>query len=103
MLTATFAIKRKTFKLVLPPYHTHQEAIEVINLGTDTLKREVNIGATLQDDVKKGFIELLREYADIFAWSYEDMSGLDTDIVMHHFPLKPECPPVKQNRDINVT
>ena len=24
MLTATFAIKRKTFKSVLPPYHSHQ-------------------------------------------------------------------------------
>ena len=67
------------------------------------MKREVKIGAALQDDVKKGLIELLRECSDIFAWSYEDMSGLDTDIVMHHFPLKPECPPVKQNRDINVT
>ncbi|XP_058725708.1 uncharacterized protein LOC131597002, partial [Vicia villosa] len=39
---------------------------------------------------------LLREYVDIFAWSYEDMPGLDTDIVMHRLPLKPECPPVKQ-------
>ncbi|XP_039684984.1 uncharacterized protein [Medicago truncatula] len=24
------------------------------------------------------------------------MPGLDTDIVVHHLPLKPECPPVKQ-------
>lgn len=24
------------------------------------------------------------------------MSGLDTNIIEHHFPLKPECPPVKQ-------
>ena len=24
------------------------------------------------------------------------MPGLDTDIVEHHLPLKPECPPIKQ-------
>ena len=33
---------------------------------------------------------------DIFAWSYQDMPGLDTDIVEHRFLLKPECPPIKQ-------
>uniref|UniRef100_A0A2N9HIG8 Uncharacterized protein n=1 Tax=Fagus sylvatica TaxID=28930 RepID=A0A2N9HIG8_FAGSY len=32
----------------------------------------------------------------IFAWSYQDMPGLDTDIVVHKIPLKPECKPVKQ-------
>ncbi|GAU40822.1 hypothetical protein TSUD_398050, partial [Trifolium subterraneum] len=32
----------------------------------------------------------------MFAWSYQDMPGLDTDIVMHRLPLRPECPPVKQ-------
>uniref|UniRef100_A0A2N9FIS6 Reverse transcriptase/retrotransposon-derived protein RNase H-like domain-containing protein n=1 Tax=Fagus sylvatica TaxID=28930 RepID=A0A2N9FIS6_FAGSY len=28
--------------------------------------------------------------------SYQDMPGLDTDIVVHKIPLKPECKPVKQ-------
>ena len=32
----------------------------------------------------------------MFAWSYQDMPGLDTDIVEHRLLLKPECPPVKQ-------
>jgi len=33
---------------------------------------------------------------DIFAWSYQDMLGLDSDIVQPKLPLKPECPPIKQ-------
>lgn len=33
---------------------------------------------------------------DVFAWSYQDMPGLNTDIVVHHLPLKEECPLVKQ-------
>ena len=78
---------------VIQPY---QEEIEVINLGTKEVKREVKIGAAWQSEENKGLIELLQEYADIFAWLYKDMPGLDTDIVMHRFPLKPECPPVKQ-------
>ncbi|KAI5443040.1 hypothetical protein KIW84_011900 [Lathyrus oleraceus] len=74
----------------------HQESVEVINLGTEDAKREIKIGAALEDNVKKGLIELLQEYVDIFAWSYQDMPGLDTDIVVHHLPLKEGCPPVKQ-------
>jgi len=59
------------------------EALEVINLGTEEDKKEIKIGASLDPTVKKQVIELLKEYVDIFAWSYRDMQGLDTDIVVH--------------------
>uniref|UniRef100_A0A2N9GIB6 Integrase catalytic domain-containing protein n=1 Tax=Fagus sylvatica TaxID=28930 RepID=A0A2N9GIB6_FAGSY len=45
---------------------------------------------------RKHSFALLREFHEIFAWSYQDMPGLDTDIVVHKIPLKPECKPVKQ-------
>lgn len=71
--------------------------MELINLGTEEDKKEVWIEAVLDSDVKHGLTTLIRDYVDVFAWSYEDMSGLDTDIVEHKLPLRPECPPVKQN------
>ncbi|RDX92463.1 hypothetical protein CR513_25399, partial [Mucuna pruriens] len=33
------------------------------------------------------FVQLLKEYADVFAWSYRDMPGLDREIVEHKLPL----------------
>ncbi|XP_070004246.1 uncharacterized protein [Nicotiana sylvestris] len=33
---------------------------------------------------------------DIFAWSYDDMPSLSTDLVVHKFPNDPAFPPVKQ-------
>ncbi|KAI5419835.1 hypothetical protein KIW84_043841 [Lathyrus oleraceus] len=80
-------------KKIIQPY---LENLETVNLGSEDCVREVKIGALLEESVKKGLIELLREYVDIFAWSYEDMPGLDTDIVQHFLPLKPECVLVKQ-------
>jgi len=68
----------------------------VINLGTEEDKKEIKIWASLEASVKKRVIELLKEYVDVFAWSYRDKPGLDTDIVVHRLPLKPECLPVKQ-------
>ena len=74
----------------------HLENLETVNLGSKDCIREVKIGALLEESVKKGLIELLQEYVDIFAWSYQDMPGLDTDIVVYRLPLKEDCPPVKQ-------
>ena len=51
----------------------HQEEIELINLGTEDHKREIKAGATLEEGVKKKIFQLLREYSDIFAWSYEEI------------------------------
>ncbi|GAU48966.1 hypothetical protein TSUD_188130 [Trifolium subterraneum] len=74
----------------------HKEVIELINLGSEEEKKEIKIEASLEAFVKERVIVLLREYVDIFVWSYQDMPGLDPEIVEHHLPLKPECPPVKQ-------
>ena len=74
----------------------HEEPIEVINLGTETDKREIKIGANLEDSVKSRLVQMLHDYVEVFAWSYEDMPGLDIDIVVHRLPTKEDCPPVKQ-------
>ena len=74
----------------------YKEPLEVINLGSEEDPKEVKIGAPLHPNVKRRLIELLKDYVDIFSWSYQDMPGLDTNIVEHRFPLKPECPPIKQ-------
>jgi len=64
------------------------EALEVIKLGTEEDKKEIKIRASLEASVKKRVIELLREYVDVFAWSYRDIPGLDTDIVVHRLLFK---------------
>ena len=75
---------------------SYKEPLETVNLGSEENVKEVKIGALLSPQVKEQLISLLKEYVDVFAWSYQDMPGLDTDIVEHKLPLKPECPPVKQ-------
>ena len=66
------------------------------NLGSEEDPKEVKIGALLHPEVKSRLIELLKEYMDIFATSYQDMPSLDTDIMEHYLSLNPECPPIKQ-------
>ena len=54
---------------------------EIVDFGTTDQPRELRIGLDLFIDEKNGLVQLLRSYLDVFAWSYEDMSGLDPSIV----------------------
>ena len=74
----------------------HQEIIEVVNLGIEKERKKVKIGTTLSPTTRKELIDLLQDYNDVFAWSYQDMPGLDTDFVVHRLPLREECVLVKQ-------
>ena len=47
----------------------------------------MRIGTTLSADKRDSLLRLLISYLDVFAWSYEDILGLDPSIVQHHLPL----------------
>ncbi|RDX86765.1 hypothetical protein CR513_31854, partial [Mucuna pruriens] len=78
---------------IIQPY---QEGIQVIDIGNGGSIREVKIVTTMYEDTKKELIHLLAEYMDIFAWTYQDMPQLDSKIVEHKLPLKPDHSTVKQ-------
>ena len=41
---------------------------------------------------------LLEEYAEIFAWSAEDMPGISAELVVHKLHVDPHARPVKQKK-----
>lgn len=83
---------RQESKVIQP----HEGSVEVINLGTEEDPKGVRVGSSLRENIKEKLIKLLREFMDVFAWSYQDMPDLDIDIMEHKLPLKEDCPPVMQ-------
>ena len=67
-----------------------------MNIGTEKDPRLVQIGSTLFSEERERLVALLKDFKDVFAWSYEDMPGIDPEIVQHRIPLDPEARPVKQ-------
>ena len=67
----------------------HQEETKVVNLGTSEEKKEVKVGTCVSANAQEELVSLLRDYQDIFAWSYQDMLGLNLEIVQHRLPLNP--------------
>ena len=69
---------------------------ELIDFRAFDQPREIRIDSSLSPDERSRLIDLLRSYLDVFAWSYEDMSGLNPSIVQHRLPILPHATPVKQ-------
>ena len=57
-----------------------EPTLETINLGNDENPCLIKIGSTLNKKEKKDLQELLMEFQEVFAWSYEDMPGIDPEI-----------------------
>ncbi|XP_070019247.1 uncharacterized protein [Nicotiana sylvestris] len=69
---------------------------ELVNLGSYEEIRETKISIFTDRKTRDALIQLLFEFKDVFAWSYDDMPGLSVDLVVHKLPTYPDCPPVQQ-------
>ena len=89
-LTQTFA---KILYAVEQGICPHEEIVEKINMGTEEDKKELKM---VDNPEREQMIELFREYLGVFAWSYQDMPGIDPRIASHKIPLLPNIEPKKQ-------
>ncbi|XP_017628453.1 uncharacterized protein LOC108471331 [Gossypium arboreum] len=87
-----FRLMEQEKKLIKP----YWEGTYLINLGDDKVRKEIRIETTLMPKQSQLSKDLLIEFSDVFAWSYQDMPGLDTNIVEHMLPLKLDCEPIYQ-------
>ena len=73
-----------------------EEPMKEINLGTDNDPRTIIISLNLTPEEECTLTNVLKEYKDAFAWTYEDMPGLDSALVEHWLSIKPGVKAVKQ-------
>jgi hypothetical protein len=75
-----------------------EHMIKEINLGITEDPKMVRIGKELDPTYEEQVIEILRNYKDVFTWTYEDMKGIPTRICQHKIKLKPSTKPIKRSR-----
>jgi len=73
------------------------ELVEV-PLDPDRLDRCVRVSAQLKDPLRSHIVSLLRQYADIFAWSVHDIPGIDPEVMTHRLGVKSGHRPVIQKK-----
>ncbi|XP_075658812.1 uncharacterized protein LOC142628645 [Castanea sativa] len=68
--------------------HATVDELKEINLGTTEEPQPTFISALLTPEEEEGYLQLLVEYKDVFAWTYKEMSGLNPSIALHHLAVK---------------
>ena len=62
--------------------------IEEHNIGSPTKPKMIKLSSTLPAHFKQQYIDLFKEFKDVFAWGYKDLKSYDTIIIQHRIPLK---------------
>ena len=71
-----------------------EDKVVQINLGSEANPKPIFISESLSPSEKEDLIYLIREYINVFAWNYEDMPELDSQVAMHRLNINPDIKPV---------
>ena len=76
------------------------EILEDIPLEEGNLEKFTRIGTSMKEKTKQDLVQFLRENIDVFAWSYEDMPGIDPSVITHRLNVYPSSKPVRQKKGV---
>ena len=76
------------------------EGLEEILLDNSRPERTTRIGTLASPPVRQALMAFLRENQDVFAWSYEDMPGIDSSVMVHRLNVSPSFPPIRQKKRV---
>ena len=76
------------------------EVLEDIPLEEGNLEKFTRIGTSMKEKTKQDLVQFLRKNIDVFAWSHEDMPGIDSSVITHHLNVNPSFKPVRQKKRV---
>uniref|UniRef100_A0A2N9F3F9 Uncharacterized protein n=1 Tax=Fagus sylvatica TaxID=28930 RepID=A0A2N9F3F9_FAGSY len=74
--------------------------LDTIELEDRHPEKTTKIGANLPPKMKESLVQFLKNNKDVFAWSHEDMSGINPSIISHKLNVNPTFRPIKRKRRV---
>ena len=71
-----------------PRIQGDDEEVESCNLGTVAMQKMIKLSNFLSVDMKQKYIEMMKRFIDVFAWSYANLKKYDPTIIQHTIPIK---------------
>ncbi|CAA0824955.1 Unknown protein, partial [Striga hermonthica] len=75
-----------------------QDKLMEVELIEGDPEKITKVGRHLTVDLQGALIALLKEFADVFAFSADDLTGIDPGVAEHRLNIDPTVKPVKQKR-----
>uniref|UniRef100_A0A2N9H026 Reverse transcriptase/retrotransposon-derived protein RNase H-like domain-containing protein n=1 Tax=Fagus sylvatica TaxID=28930 RepID=A0A2N9H026_FAGSY len=76
------------------------EELEVIALDDDEPSKTTSIGTKMDRTIREALISFLKSNLDVFAWTHDDMPGIDPATICHKLNVDPSIRPIKQKRRV---
>ena len=74
--------------------------LEVIVLDDEKPHKTTSIGTKMDKRLRESMIEFLKNNLDVFACTYDDMPGIDSEAIFHKLNVNPSIRPIKQKRRV---
>ena len=76
------------------------EKLEEVFLDDSNHERTTKIGTLASPAIRQELTAFLRSNRDIFAWTHEDMPGIDPSVIVHRLNVSPSFPPIQQKKQV---
>ena len=76
------------------------EKLEEVFLDDSNHERTTKIGTLASPTIRQELTAFLRSNRDVFAWTHEDMPGIDPSIIVHKLNVSPSFPPIRQKKRV---
>ena len=71
------------------------EELEEVTFDESMPERMTRMGTLASQPIRQAFAAFLKMNQDVFAWSHEDMSGIDPSIIVHRLNVNLTSSPVR--------
>ena len=76
------------------------EKLEEVLLDDSDHEWTTKIGTLASPTIRQELAVFLRSNRDIFAWTYEDIPGINPLVIVHKLNVSPSFPPIRQKKQV---
>ena len=76
------------------------KVLENVLLQENDPEKFTRIGTGIKEKAREDLIQFLRKSIDVFAWSHDDMPGIDPSVITHRLNVYPFFKPIRQKKRV---
>ena len=76
------------------------EKLKEVLLDNSNHEWKIKIGTLANPAVRQALTTFLKSNQDVFAWSHENMPGIDPSVMVHRLNVSPFFPPIRQKKRV---
>ena len=74
------------------------EELEVVTLDESRPERTTRMGMLASQPIHQALASFLKMNQDVFAWSHDDMLGIDPSVIVHRMNMNPASSPIRHKK-----